>query len=294
MPKVEAGHRHRGRPAPIPQPRFPTLRAENHTYEFDRQYQSLRVSWSGGQTLLSAGEARQLHGFLRRVYEPADRPAIPYKPRRRERRVSHPQTKPHEQPPQEASQETALEFHEYNGWQAGYPTWSVFTILTGDTDTYEAFHRIADQQPGGIGGVRRAVLGTVEQWKNNKPTPYAEAARMLVQSFLINGAQRVEWTPVYETLRGEQQELGNANVLTRLAYKLLSGTDWQAIVKDAEYLTDADTLLRDWLQDQCITWIESPDARAYKGAVATFANTVLDTYFQAVKWEKVTSALRGE
>ena len=64
-------------------------------------------------------------------------------------------------------------------------------------------------------------------------------------------------------------------------------------MEEAEYLTEADSLLRDWLQDQCITWVESPDARRHKGAVAHFASTVLDLYFSVVVWEQVTGALRG-
>ena len=69
--------------------------------------------------------------------------------------------------------------------------------------------------------MRRAILGSVEHWKNGKPTPHAEAARVLVQSFLMNGVRRVEWTLLYDTLRGEQKELREANALTSLYYDLL-------------------------------------------------------------------------
>ncbi|MFL5626479.1 MAG: hypothetical protein ACJ788_12890 [Ktedonobacteraceae bacterium] len=166
--------------------------------------------------------------------------------------------------------------------------------MTSYEDSYEALERMASQQPGGMGNVRRAVLGSVEHWKNDKPTPYAEAARTLVQDFLMHGVRRVEWTPVYDTLRGKRQEVGEANELTTLAYQLLAQTDWQTIVKDAQYLTQADDMLRGWVEDHCLTWIESPDARRYTGSVGIFANTVLDLYLQAVQWDKVTTALRGE
>ena len=290
MPKFEAGHRHKRQPVPLPQFRFPTLRAEQHTYEFDRRYQSLRVSWSGGQTFLSAAEARELHGFLRRVYEPAERPT--YKLSRRESRRSHPQSQRHEQPAQKVN-ETALEFHEYHGW-VNYPTWTVYTVMTSFDETREQLERVATQQPGGLGAVRRIVLGSVEHWKNDKPTPHLEAARSLVQSFLQSGVRRVEWTPVVDSLRGERNELGEVNELTTLAYQLLAKTDWQSIVKDAQYLTDADTMLQDWLENQCFTWVDSPEARRYQGSVGQFANKLLDIYFHVVEWNKVTSALKGE
>ena len=56
------------------------------------------------------------------------------------------------------------------------------------------------------------------------------------------------------------------------------------IVADAEYLTQADDMLCGWLEDQCLTWIESPDARQYTGSNIRFANVVLYIYFQAVQW----------
>jgi len=186
-----------------------------------------------------------------------------------------------------------VEFGEYQGTQ-NFPTWSVFTVMTSYYETSYMLQTMASQPTGGRGAVRRAILGTVEHWKNGKLTPHAEAARVLVQGFLMNGVRRVEWTPVVNTLRGERKELGEANVLTSLAHELLSHTDWQSIIKDAEYSTDADTMLRDWLEAQCFTWVDSPEARKYTGSVGRFANTVLDIYFQAVQWEKVTDKLKGE
>ena len=109
----------------------------------------------------------------------------------------------------------------------------------------------------------------------------------------MNGVRRVNWTVVYDTLRGERQALGKTDELTELVYSLLQSVDWRSIVADAEYLTDADTMLSDWLQDQCITWVESRDARRYQGQVAVFVNRVLDVYFGVVNWKRVASALRS-
>src|SRR5713226_897471 len=175
-----------------------------------------------------------------------------------------------------------------------FPTWNVFTVMTSYFETYDMLQNMASQPSGGRGAVRRAILGTVEHWKNGKPTPHAEAARVLVQGFLMNGVRRVEWTPVVDTLRGEKKELGETNALTSLAYELLSQTDWRAIVKDAETLTNADTLLCDWLEAQLFTWVDSLDARKHTGSAGRFANTVLDIYFQAVQWEKVTDKLKSK
>src|SRR5438045_3834561 len=106
-----------------------------------------------------------------------------------------------------------VEFQPYQGTQ-NFPTWSVFTVMTSYYDTYDMLQRMASQPSGGRGAVRRAVIGSVEHWKNDKPTPHGEAARILAQGFLMNGVRRVEWTPVYDTLRGERKELGEVDELT--------------------------------------------------------------------------------
>jgi len=194
----------------------------------------------------------------------------------------------------EQIQQQPLEFGEYNGW-VNFPTWSVFTVMSSFDEPREQLEYMASHQPGGRGNVRRAILGSVENWKNNRPAYYAEATPMLVTEFVLNAVRRVEWTPVYETLRGEREALPeDANPLTILAYQLLSQTDWQSVVKEAPTLTDADTQLMGWLEDQCRTWIGSPEARAHSGSVGRFANTVLDIYFSVVDWQKVTNAFKGE
>src|SRR5260370_4679975 len=184
----------------------------------------------------------------------------------------------------EFQQPLPVEFEQYQGRQ-NVPTWSEFTVMTSYFETYDRLPRMASQSTGGRGAVRRAILGTVEHWKNGKPTPHAEAARVLVQGFLMNGVRRVEWMPVVDTLRGEKKELGETNALTSLAYDLLSQTDWRAIVQDAETLTNADTLLQDWLEAQLFTWVESPEERKHTGSAGKFANTVLELYFQALRWD---------
>lgn len=186
-----------------------------------------------------------------------------------------------------------VEFQEYNGW-VNFPSWDVFTVMTSYYETSYMLQTMASHPIGGRGAVRRAVLGIVDHWKNNKPTPHPEAARVLVQDFLMNGVRKVEWTPVLNTLRGEPNALDEANELTGLTSQLLSGTDWKPIVAGAQHLYLADNLLRSWMEEQCLTWVASPEARKHTGSVGRFANTVLDIYFQAVQWEKVTNAFRGK
>lgn len=187
-----------------------------------------------------------------------------------------------------------MKFEEYNGWP-NFPTWDVFSAMTSYYETYQEFERVANSVPLSHAGraVEQFVKQLVEVWKAGGYTGHEEAVKVQVQDFLMNGIRRINWTLVYDTLRGERQALGKADELTDLVYSLLQSVDWRSIVADAEYLTDADTMLSDWLQDQCITWVESRDARRYQGQVALFADRVLEIYFGVVNWKRVASALRG-
>ena len=187
-----------------------------------------------------------------------------------------------------------MQFEEYNGWP-NFPTWDVFTVMTSYYETYQELERLANSVSLSQAGraVEQFVKQIVEAWKEGEYTGHEEAVHVQIQDFLMNGVRRVNWTLVYDTLRGERRALGKADELTELAYSLLQLVDWQSVVANAEYLTEADTLLRDWLQDQCITWIESPDARRYHSQIAVFANRVLEMYFGVVNWKRVASALRS-
>src|ERR1700730_6971927 len=135
-----------------------------------------------------------------------------------------------------------MEIEEDNGCP-NFPTWDVFTAMTSYYETYQELMHIEDRSTT-PNEIKRFVIGAVEAWKANRPTPHKEATHILVQDFITSGLRQVDWTAVYDTLRGERTELGDADEVTALAYTLLSQTDWESIVEEAEYLTDADTLLR--------------------------------------------------
>jgi hypothetical protein len=183
-----------------------------------------------------------------------------------------------------------MDFEEYNGWP-NFPSWETFSAMSSYYETYQELRDIANRSAT-PNEVKRFVTGAVEAWKANRPDPHQEATHILIQDLIMSGVRRVNWTAVYDALRGERTHLDDVDEITALAYTLLSQTAWESIVEGAKYLTDADTLLQDWLQDQCITWIESPDARRHRGPVAQFANTVLDIYFSVVIWEHVARAFR--
>src|SRR6266480_6039996 len=177
--------------------------------------------------------------------------------------------------------EARMQFSEYHGWP-NFPSWSVFTTMTSYDKTRQALEHIADHRTPLA--VKDFVTTHVARWKSNTSTPHQEAVQNLVQGFLMSAVTEVNSTTVSETLRGEQEAFEKGDEVTKLAYEVLKHTDWQTLIDNSQ----ADSVLRDWLQDQCLTWMASPDARAHTGRVGTFANTVLDMYFSAVQWEKVT------
>ena len=183
--------------------------------------------------------------------------------------------------------EAGMQFSEYHGWP-NFPSWSVFTTMTSYDETRQALERLADH--GTPLAVKDFVTTHVAQWKRNTSTPHQEAIHNLVQGFLMSAVSEVNWTTVYETLQAEQEAFVKADEITKLASELLKQTDWRTLAANNQ----ANVQLRDWFQEQCFTWLDSPEARAHTGSVGRFANTVLDTYFAAVQWEKVTTALKGQ
>src|SRR2546429_158952 len=150
-----------------------------------------------------------------------------------------------------------VEFPPYQG-KRNFPTWSVYTTMTSYFETYDVLRRLAVYNPGGMGNVRRAVIGTVNSYlQGGKPSIHDEPAKVLVQGFLMNAVRRVAWTPVYDTLRGERKELGEVDELTGLTYQLLSNANWRPIVQGAKYLTEADDRLQSWVEDQSMIWLNS-------------------------------------
>ena len=107
-------------------------------------------------------------------------------------------------------------------------------------ETYQELERVANSVSLSHAGraVEQFVKQNVEAWKEGEYTGHEEAVHVQVQDFLMNGVRRVNWTMVYDTLRGERRTLGKADELTGLVYSLL-----QSVVANAEYLTEADTML---------------------------------------------------
>src|SRR5438094_595793 len=77
-----------------------------------------------------------------------------------------------------------VEFAPYQGGKSNFPTWDVFTVFSSFPETYSLLSIKASRPTGAKGEVRRAILGTVAQWKEGKPTAHVEAAKILVMDFL--------------------------------------------------------------------------------------------------------------
>ncbi len=188
-----------------------------------------------------------------------------------------------------------MDFDEYNGWP-NFPTWSVFQTMSDQEETYQELYTIAHDGPlpRATVGIARFVQQALADWREGKATAHKQAAYVLAQEFLRNSVRQVDWTIVYDTLRGKRQVLGAADELTTLAYTLLQSIDWRSIVGPTDNPLDVDVALKDWLQGQCIAWTESLDARRYQSKATAFASKALEIYVEAVDWEHIASALREE
>lgn len=187
-----------------------------------------------------------------------------------------------------------MQFEEYNGWP-NFPTWCLYTTMTSSYWTYQALEQAANSTQESHAGraVAQFVKRVVATWELlDKSAIHEEAVRILVQDFLTNAVRRINWTQVHDTLRGERESLGKTNDLTSFAYGILQSVDWQALVASTEYLTEADSMLQDWLLDQCTTWVESPNVRRDQSQITLFAKKVLEIYYSVIDWGKIASALR--
>jgi len=179
-----------------------------------------------------------------------------------------------------------MHFDEYNGWP-NYATWNAYTWLTSYQETANQFEQIAYQyqvQPALtallIDGIQRGFTH--------------EAYHGIVTDWLRSGIRWVEWSLVYDLLRGEPNGCV-PNELSVAAYDAIRQGNWYDLVAQAQYQSEADSMLQDWMDEQITTWIESLDARRHTTSLLNgFALVTLQVYLNSVDWDRLTRALKGE
>ncbi len=180
-----------------------------------------------------------------------------------------------------------MEFEEYNGWK-NYPTWDIYTQVTSYEDSYHSF-----EQAAGRNRVKETIednlkLGMKRGWQH-------EAIKGIVSDWCMSGVRHVDWSWLHNTLVGEKEIPRKPDELTTEALHFLrSYPQWREILKGVSYMSEGDERLRDWAENQLLTWIESTDARRYDTSTNKFARKIIDLYSSVVDWTELTSALRGE
>lgn len=180
-------------------------------------------------------------------------------------------------------------FPEYNGW-SNEATWSVFTNFTRHKETRVPMKQQAQE---GTKQVRSSIEMLVHTWYEGTVSGrHSEALQCLGQGFIQSAIRYVNWSYIYDLLRGEPLP-EPPNELTGIAYELLSTQNWQEIVEGAMYDTTADTRLSDWFEKHCLIWVSIPDGRKRNGLISKFTLAVMDIYMKAVNWDEVTEVLRA-
>jgi len=138
--------------------------------------------------------------------------------------------------------------------------------------TYRTLYHIADQDA--------TVRRTCGPWpfKDGKKTSlryYRGSSTYLSAGW--TGYWRVEGLTPLSMMLEASAKVGEANELTTLCLWPVSKTDWKPIAPEAGISFPGwMTAACKWVEDQCLTWLASPDARAHSGSGCyKFATTVL-------------------
>lgn len=189
-----------------------------------------------------------------------------------------------------------FEYVEYNGWSAGFPSWALFTWLSSYYDDWRVVESLFDGDAfeDSVVEFRGLVEGNVRTFVKGEDFSLQASLHGWVVDNLHYLARAANWTQVHDALREERTLQGGADEVTKAAYDLLLQVDWEDIAEQAESLTEADNLLRDWVSDQLTTWAESPDERRYNGALTSLAASYLDIAIAALDWESIAEDFRSE
>ncbi len=178
---------------------------------------------------------------------------------------------------------------EHNDW-SNEATWSIFTNFTRYKETRISIKERAEE---GTEHVQCLVEKMVRSWFEGVVSDEDSQALQHVGKELIQLAiRRVWWAYVYDALRGETVP-EPPNVLTRIAYELLSTQDWQEMVEGARNDSAAVDIISDRFEKHCLTWAGIPDDRKRRGLISKFTFAVMDVYIKSVNWDEVTSVLNN-
>lgn len=197
-----------------------------------------------------------------------------------------------------------IPFVEYNS-KINKPTWDIPLILEGDdaqgylpTEARNKATTLTTEQ------WKAWLLSLVDRWKTGvgrTATPRAQetytAITMLVEEFLGESLGYVDYFALMEALSAGEKTIKEVKSwhsleLTQQVLNLFSTIDYHVLIARDE--RPFDVVCKEWLQERCLDWTRSPDARKYqKSAVASYANWVLDAWFTAVDWQNVVDFFKG-
>jgi len=187
--------------------------------------------------------------------------------------------------------DSIMQFQEYNDWP-NYPTWSFAHAFEAHEDIYHTAAALAQKRDRNA--LRTYGMAMVRAWRDGSAHEYKDVAATFVRDVLTHLVRGMKWASLHNALRHENTPNWHPDDLTSLAYAVLKEEDWPAIVAPATNLVDADTLLMEWLTEQCNAWVDASAVQRERLHIALFADKALTASLAAVQWEHVVAAVRGE
>lgn len=137
---------------------------------------------------------------------------------------------------------------------------------------------------------RKRIASNDKFLKGHVSSRHRAAIHTLFGHWVTDPERHIDWLVVYDVLQGSTSL--SQESLDKTLVEILQMTDWRDIV--AHGLGGADESLRSWCADQCLVWVDNPESRRHPGPFSVLPQALLSHYSEAVVWEDVARAIRGE
>ncbi|RAQ95923.1 hypothetical protein [Thermogemmatispora tikiterensis] len=165
----------------------------------------------------------------------------------------------------------------YQGWP-NRPTWDVFTTLT-DEETRQPLEALA---PDAF-RLRQWLEEHVQRFLKGQETP--RPVELLLTHWATDPARRIDWSRV-----AAAQREGADCSLTPL--EAAAGEALRPIEQGLP--SDPSLSLALWWDGLARRWAEQPELRLRPSPLGALARCIIDSSLQAIDWQRLAQALRGE
>jgi hypothetical protein len=191
-----------------------------------------------------------------------------------------------------------MNFEEYNGW-ANKPTWNLSLCLGNSYETYQHAGALVnaegDTEEQAIESLQNWLSKAIGSWYLGVQFTHTEAISCWMSDSIKSSAYWVAWTTVLDSLEEGRDALGEgADEITVAAFDFYRAGDWQSVIAGHQWKTQADEMLREYLADRILDWIEQVEMRMQQGPLQQYCQIARGLWFGAINWQEIVGHWREE